>query len=76
MFCIAVYACAFQFTGIFYLFLFIKVTDIAPRVILVYVFTFTHILYLYLLVGHGGAFVELKPFDWRVAGLNPTLAAT
>ena len=28
------------------------------------------------IVGPGGTLVELMPFDWRVAGLNPALAAT
>ena len=28
------------------------------------------------LVGHGGALVESKPFDRRVVGSNPALAAT
>ena len=27
-------------------------------------------------VGHGGALVESKPFNQRVVGSNPTLAAT
>ena len=27
-------------------------------------------------VGRGGALVESTPFDWRVAGSNPALAAT
>ena len=27
-------------------------------------------------VGHGGALVESKPFDRKVVGLNPALAAT
>ena len=27
-------------------------------------------------VGCGGALVEPVPFDWRVVGSNPTLAAT
>ena len=39
-------------------------------------FHYTKPLALQYNVGRGGAFVESKPFDRRVVGSNPALAAT
>src|SRR6218665_2745981 len=38
-------------------------------------YSVSHAYFNFLFVGHGGALVETTPFDRRVAGSNPALAA-